>query len=83
MSLGPINFQPGEFAKIALAIFFAAYLADRRELIAATTWKVGPLHLPEPRFIAPIVLAWGFAVVVMVGQNATSARRCSSSPCSS
>ena len=69
VSLGPINFQPGEFAKIALAIFFASYLADRRELIAASTWKVGPLHLPEPRYIAPIVMAWGFAVVVMVFQR--------------
>ncbi len=69
VSIGPINFQPGEFAKIALAIFFAAYLAERRELIAASTWKVGPLHLPEPRFILPILVAWGFAVVVMVGQR--------------
>ena len=40
VSLGPINFQPGEFAKIALAVFFAAYFADNRELIAAKTWKV-------------------------------------------
>jgi cell division protein FtsW (lipid II flippase) len=69
VSLGPMNFQPGEFAKIALAIFFASYLAERRELIAASTWKVGPLHLPEPRYIAPILLAWGFAVVVMVGER--------------
>jgi peptidoglycan glycosyltransferase len=69
VSIGPINFQPGEFAKIALAIFFAAYLAERRELIAASTWRIGPLHLPEPRYIAPIVLAWGFAVVVMVFQR--------------
>ena len=58
VSLGPINFQPGEFAKIALAIFFAGYLAERRELIAAGTWKVGPLHLPEPRHLLPIVFAW-------------------------
>jgi cell division protein FtsW (lipid II flippase) len=69
VSLGPINFQPGEFAKLALAVFFASYLADRRELIAASTWKVGPLHLPEPRYIAPIIMAWGFAVVVMVFQK--------------
>ena len=47
VSLGPLNFQPGEFAKLALAIFFAAYLAERRELIAASTWKVGPFRLPE------------------------------------
>ena len=69
VSLGPINFQPGEFAKIALAIFFASYLADRRELIAASTWRVGPFHLPEPRYIAPVIMAWGFAVVVMVFQR--------------
>ena len=69
VSIGPINFQPGEFAKIALALFFAGYLAERRELIAAGTWKVGPLHLPEPRHLLPIALAWGFSVVVMVGQK--------------
>jgi peptidoglycan glycosyltransferase len=69
VSVGAINFQPGEFAKIALAIFFAAYLAERRELIAASTWNVGPFRLPEPRYIAPILLAWGFAVVVMVGER--------------
>ena len=69
VALGPISFQPGEFAKIALAIFFAAYLAERRELIAAMTWKVGPFHLPEPRYILPIIVAWGFAVIVMVGER--------------
>ena len=34
VSIGPVNFQPGEFAKIAFAIFFASYLADNRQLIA-------------------------------------------------
>lgn len=67
VSIGPINFQPGEFAKIAFALFFAGYLAERRELIAANTWRVGPLRLPEPRYLLPIALAWVFSVVVMVG----------------
>ncbi|MEO5901650.1 MAG: FtsW/RodA/SpoVE family cell cycle protein, partial [Ilumatobacteraceae bacterium] len=67
--VGPINFQPGEFAKILLALFFAGYLAERRELIAAGTWKLGPLRLPEPRHLLPIALAWGFAVVVMVAEK--------------
>jgi cell division protein FtsW (lipid II flippase) len=69
VNLGPVNFQPGEFAKLALAIFFAGYLAETRELIAAGTWKVGPLRLPEPRHLLPIVFAWGFAVLVMVGER--------------
>jgi cell division protein FtsW (lipid II flippase) len=67
VGVGGLGFQPGEFAKLALAIFLAAYLSERRELIAATTWKVGPLRLPEPQYILPLVVAWGFAVVVMVG----------------
>ena len=67
--IGPINFQPGEFAKLALALFFAAYLADNRELIAASTRRIGPLHIPELRFLLPITLAWGFAVAVMVAQK--------------
>ena len=67
VSIGPINFQPGEFAKLCLALFFAGYLAERRELIATGTWKVGPFRLPEPRHLLPILLAWGFSVIVMVG----------------
>ena len=30
VKIGPVNFQPGEFSKIALAVFFAGYLAERR-----------------------------------------------------
>jgi peptidoglycan glycosyltransferase len=69
VSLGPLNFQPGEFAKLALAIFFAAYLAERRELIAASTWKLGPFRLPEIQYIAPVLIGWAFAVMVMVGER--------------
>lgn len=67
--VGPVNLQPGEFAKIALALFFAGYLAENRELIAAGTRRVGPLRIPEMRFLLPITLAWGFAVAVMVAEK--------------
>ena len=69
VSIGPINFQPGEFAKIALALFFAGYLADNRELISAGTRRIGPMRIPEMRFLLPITLAWGFAVAVMVAEK--------------
>jgi len=69
VSIGPINFQPGEFAKIALALFFASYLADNRELIAAGTRRIGPLRIPELRYVLPVTLAWGFAVAVMVAEK--------------
>lgn len=69
VSIGPVNIQPGEFAKIALALFFAGYLAENRELIAAGTARLGPLRIPELRYILPITLAWGFAVAVMVAEK--------------
>jgi cell division protein FtsW (lipid II flippase) len=69
VSIGPVNFQPGEFAKIALALFFASYLADNRELIAAGTRRIGPLRIPELRYVLPITLAWAFAVAVMVAEK--------------
>lgn len=65
VSLGPMSFQPGEFAKIALAISFAAYLVRKREVLSMATFKIGPLALPEPRDLGPVMLAWGFSLLVM------------------
>jgi cell division protein FtsW (lipid II flippase) len=69
VSLGPVNFQPGEFAKLAVAIFFASYLADNRQMISGATWRVGPFRLPEPRYLLPVAAAWAFAVLVMVAER--------------
>jgi peptidoglycan glycosyltransferase len=69
VALGPVNFQPGEVAKVVLALFFAAYLADQRELIATSVWKVGPLRLPDPKYLGPVVVAWLVSLVVMVYQK--------------
>jgi peptidoglycan glycosyltransferase len=65
VSAGPINFQPGEFAKIVLALFFASYLIEKRELLGLATFGVGPFKLPDPKHLGPIFLAWGFSLLVM------------------
>ena len=67
--IGPITFQPGEFAKLALAVFFAGYLVERRELLAVSTFRVGPLMLPDPKHLGPLLLAWGGALGIMVFQK--------------
>jgi cell division protein FtsW (lipid II flippase) len=69
LRLGPLSIQPGEFAKIALAIFFASYLVDKRELLRTGTYRVGPLLLPEPRHLAPVLVAWGGSLVVLIMQK--------------
>ncbi|HEX6569039.1 MAG TPA: FtsW/RodA/SpoVE family cell cycle protein, partial [Acidimicrobiales bacterium] len=65
VSIGPVNFQPGEFAKLALAVFFAGYLVEKRELLAINR-AVGPFALPDPKHLGPILVAWAVALVVMV-----------------
>lgn len=64
--IGPINFQPGEFAKIALAIFVASYLAEKRTILQETRFAVGPLTFPQPKHLAPVMAAWGGSLMVMV-----------------
>jgi peptidoglycan glycosyltransferase len=69
VSIGPINFQPGEFAKILLAIFFASYLGQHRMQIARGDKKILGYTLPALEHLAPILLAWAVSVVVMVGEK--------------
>lgn len=69
VSVGPVNIQPAEFAKVALALFFAGYLSESRQAIAISTRRIGPLHIPDPRHVLPITVSWAFAVAVMVAQK--------------
>ncbi|HUP85383.1 MAG TPA: FtsW/RodA/SpoVE family cell cycle protein [Acidimicrobiales bacterium] len=64
--MGPATFQPGELAKLVLAIFFAGYLVEKRELLQTFTRRVGPVSLPDPKFLGPVLGAWGFSLVVMI-----------------
>jgi peptidoglycan glycosyltransferase len=67
--LGPISFQPGEFAKVVLAIFFASYLVEKRELLGMATFpKVRPI-LPDPKHLGPVLLAWGFSIIIMTAEK--------------
>lgn len=68
VSVGPINLQPGEFAKLTLAVFFAAYLYEKREMLAMTR-KFGPVSLPDPKYMGPLLGAWGFSMLMMLRQN--------------
>jgi cell division protein FtsW (lipid II flippase) len=67
--VGPFSFQPGEMAKIALTLFFAGYLVERRELLAMATKRVGPFWLPEPRHFGPVVAGWVVSLAIMTTQQ--------------
>lgn len=67
--IGPINFQPGEVAKVLLVVFLAGYLVDKREVLARGVRQIGRLRLPAAKHLGPLFLAWGFSLVVMIRQK--------------
>jgi cell division protein FtsW (lipid II flippase) len=56
VDIGPLQFQPGELAKIFLVVFLAAYLRDKREALAV-------LRLKD---VGPLLAIWGAAMLVLV-----------------
>ncbi|WP_143664578.1 FtsW/RodA/SpoVE family cell cycle protein, partial [Streptomyces sp. NRRL B-24572] len=61
-----LSFQPGEFAKILLAVFFAAYLAANRNALAYTGRRIWKFQFPTGRVLGPIVAIWLLSVGVLV-----------------
>ena len=67
--LGGVSFQPVELAKIALAIFFASYFVEKRNVLAEPTLRIGDRLVPDPRPMGPVLLAWGLSLVVMTAER--------------
>ena len=64
--LAGFSIQPGEFAKICLVVFFAAYLVDKRDVLALASRKVAGLEFPRGRDLGPVLLAWVLSILVLV-----------------
>src|SRR6266508_2412574 len=71
VGVGPFTGQPAEAAKIALVVFLAAYLAERKELLATATYRAGPFLLPEIKYFLPLLMAWGVSMFLILLYVAT------------
>lgn len=69
IGIGPLTFQPGELAKIALTVFFAGYLVTRRDSLAIVGRKILGVRLPRARELGPIISIWVASLMVLVLQR--------------
>lgn len=67
--IGPLSFQPGEIAKIALAVFFAGYLVNSRDSLSLVGRRFLGLQLPRARDLGPILVVWVVSLGVLVLQR--------------
>jgi cell division protein FtsW (lipid II flippase) len=63
------TFQPGEIAKIALIIFFAGYLVNRKDSLAVVGRKFLGVRIPRGRELGPILVIWLASIGVLVLQR--------------
>ncbi|MGK9219915.1 MULTISPECIES: FtsW/RodA/SpoVE family cell cycle protein [unclassified Microbacterium] len=63
------NFQPGELAKICLAIFFAGYLVRTRESLASTGRRILGFTFPRAREFGPLIVVWLISMAIIVLQR--------------
>ena len=67
--MGPLRFQPSELAKILLAVFFAAYLAEKKELIAGAGRSFAGVTLPRLRDLGPLLTMWALSLLLLIFQR--------------
>jgi cell division protein FtsW (lipid II flippase) len=69
IQVGPFSFQPAEVAKVLLAVAFASYLVEKRDVLALAGWRILGIDLPRARDLGPILLVWLATLMVLVFQN--------------
>jgi cell division protein FtsW (lipid II flippase) len=61
IGIGPLQFQPAEFSKIAIIIFLASYLNETRDVLVQ-----GRLPRLSLKHLGPLLVIWGLAMLMLV-----------------
>lgn len=69
INVGPFTFQPSELLKVILVIFLAAYLDDKRDLMAEASPRIGKLTLPPLPYLGPLLVLWLLSMLVITVQR--------------
>ena len=63
---GGFSIEPGEFARLALAVFFAGYLVAKRDVLALAGRRVLGIDLPRGRDLGPVLIAWAASLLILI-----------------
>ena len=66
INVGPLSFQPAEFAKLCLVIFLASYLREHREVLIVGARRIAGLTLPPLKHFGPVLVVWGASMLMLV-----------------
>lgn len=66
VDIGPLAFQPAEFAKIAIVVFLASYLREHREVLIVGARRVLGVTLPPLKHFGPMLVVWGASMFMLV-----------------
>jgi cell division protein FtsW (lipid II flippase) len=64
--VGGFSLQPGEVAKILLTVFGAAYLVQKRDVLALAGRRIMNIDFPRGRDFGPLLFAWLICIGVLV-----------------
>jgi cell division protein FtsW (lipid II flippase) len=64
--IGSFSVEPGEFARLALAVFFAGYLVTKRDALALAGRRILGIDLPRARDLFPVLIAWGASLLILI-----------------
>ena len=64
--VGSIAFQPSEFAKVAIVVFLASYLHDKRELLVLEARRIAGITLPPLKHFGPMIVIWLAAMLTLL-----------------